>query len=457
MYEEKNIKESPFLGMAGFGGGGTSPVLMGGSGGGKPGWYVIMGNGSENQRFYGLDIDSSGNIYCGGEDSANAVDPFIAKFDSEGAVQWQYVFRESANDASSFYKVVLDSSGNPHAVGYIVPSSGGQGSLDWLTMKLNSSGTAQWKNILGMAQYEALNDAVMDSSDNLYANGFGWGTAGQGQYDGVIVKYNSSGSVVWQKSVGSINSDRFYGITLDTQGDVISVGYNRGVNTTYYNWVVKYNTSGVIQWQKTINVAGGTQNNYTWDVVTDSSDNIYCCATSNDSNTGLLYKLNSSGALQWIKTTDTFIPQELAIDSSGNIYAGGSESNDATFAKFDSSGNIQWQAKLHPTVSSSYSYVQSMKVSNDGEYLLFSGNIDKGDGNGYMAWLVSVPTDGSLKEGVYDGLTYEKTNFTIANPAATYASNTVSYTAANEGMTENTSFTFTPSNPSFTATKTDMV
>ena len=63
MYEEKHVKESPFVGMAGFGGGGTSTTLL--SGGGESGWIMKLGGQTTNEMIYGRKItkDSQDNLY----------------------------------------------------------------------------------------------------------------------------------------------------------------------------------------------------------------------------------------------------------------------------------------------------------------------------------------------------------------------------------------------------------
>lgn len=95
-------------------------------------------------------------------------------------------------------------------------------------------------------------------------------------------------------------------------------------------------------------------------IVQDAQHNIYICGVSS------ILKFNSSGALQWERTTlrnagtSTFeVPQAIAIDSQGNLlvvgnYAvAGDSYGTAIIAKYDSNGSLLWQQHVNqPQVKS---------------------------------------------------------------------------------------------------------
>jgi len=100
-------------------------------------------------------------------------------------------------------------------------------------VKLNSSGTQQWKksfyrNISGFFSTETINH--VDLSGNIYL----------GHYYG-LTKINTDGSVAWNVSVtGYATSPGL--ITSDSSGNVYTAWFN--------NTVTKHNSSGTLQWQK---------------------------------------------------------------------------------------------------------------------------------------------------------------------------------------------------------------
>lgn len=118
-------------------------------------------------------------------------------------------------------------------------------------------------------------------------------------------------------------------------------------------------------------------NNFVRGIVANSSGDIYAAgpATTTNLTSGLL-KLNSSGSLQWSKKLGTSggatygLWNGVAIDSSGNVYTAGyhvqpnNEAYDSTVAKYDSSGNLQWQ-KSFGTSGATYAADSSWGIVTD--------------------------------------------------------------------------------------------
>ena len=166
------------------------------------------------------------------------------------------------------YGVAYDSSGNVYIAGYT--NSAGAGGNELLIAKYNSSGTIQWQRTLGTGTAYRHDDSgrmiAVDSSGNVYVNGT---TNFTGGYDSMMIaKYNSSGTLQWQKTFGDSNTqERGHGITVDSSGNVFVCGETtKGVNGAL---VAKLNSSGTLQWQRTLDAS------LFYEVVVDSSDNVY--------------------------------------------------------------------------------------------------------------------------------------------------------------------------------------
>lgn len=264
-------------------------------------------------------IDSSGNVYLVGYGSVRGgieQDIVLAKYDSNGTLQWQRSLGTSAGDEYG-QSLGIDGSGNVIVTGVFYISN----KSEMITAKYNSSGTIQWQRSLGLSAEDFGQGVACDSSGNVYVCG---ATTSQGQsaYNYLIVKYNSSGTLQWQRAFGSSSDDISNGIAVDSSGNVYVTGYSVGVTSGTPNMVlVKYDGSGNVVWQKAI---GGSNTVYGRKVATDSSGNIYVCADG--ANVGRLFKYNSSGSLQWQRVfdgsgLDTF--QGVAVDNLGSVYSCG--------------------------------------------------------------------------------------------------------------------------------------
>ena len=98
----------------------------------------------------------------------------------------------------------------------------------FLLAKYNSSGTLQWQRILGGASSDIGRGVVVDSSDNVYLVGQTAST-GSGGTNYLIAKYNSSGTIQWQRSLTGSGTDEAYGVALDSKDNLNIVGLSASV------------------------------------------------------------------------------------------------------------------------------------------------------------------------------------------------------------------------------------
>ena len=123
----------------------------------------------------------------------------------------------------------------------------------------------------------------MDSSDNIIAVGYTQ-SDGAGGYDCLIAKYNSSGTRQWDRTLGGSGSDFFRGVAIDSSDNIIAVGYTDSDGAGGYDVLIaKYNASGTLQWDKTL---GGSGTDQCFGVTVDSSDNIILAAYATSDGAG---------------------------------------------------------------------------------------------------------------------------------------------------------------------------
>jgi len=167
-------------------------------------------------------------------------DAIIVKFDSSGDVVWMNRFGGLENDY--FNSVVMTSDGGFVAVGYSYPASfgtgdwagiTGRGGMDAIIVKFDSSGDVVWMNRFGGSGADIFNSVTATSDGGFVAVGhatsFGtgdWaGVAGQGNDDAIIVKFDSNGTMVWKNRFGGIGNDRFLSVTATYDEGFVAVGY----------------------------------------------------------------------------------------------------------------------------------------------------------------------------------------------------------------------------------------
>ena len=433
-------KQKPMLSMQSMGGGAAG--LMISSGLPEYYWYNTLEGASNVERWYDVTISPdvggiSEYVYAAGDTRSQGqggYEALIAAYDKEGAIQWQRILGSAANENYQGGTVV-DSSGNVYAGGYQTTNYYG------LFVKYNSSGTLQFQKNYYPTGYGCLSSAATTNSNNTEIYHTGYITSTQGAY---LVKLTTAGAVTWARKLtgeGGGNAEG-NGVGCDSNGNVILAfhGITGGQN---HLAVAKYNSSGTIQWKRKIVTNSNTQG---YDAACDSSDNVYVVGNNWTDGTMILAKWNSSGTLQWQRKIDGVNGYGgIAIDSSDNIYVSGNTGSSTKFfwAKYNTSGVIQLQRSFY---SSGNENIKSMTVDAQGAVII-AGKTTLGGNN--PALLVKLPGDGSLT-GTYGSYTYEVSSLTESANTGTESEQTgtdasitmnisnTSYTSATSTLTSTT-------------------
>lgn len=269
-------------------------------------------------------------------------------------IQWQKTYGSSGNDEALCIAKTMDggyivSGIAALADGDITEHHGGE--LDYWITKLNASGGLQWQKSFGGSGLEFAR-SIRQTTDGGYIvagetnSSDGNVTLNHGSYDAWILKLDTSGNIQWQKSFGGTGPEGIYSIVQTHDDGYVFTGYtgsSDGDVTSQHGghdgWIVKLNSTGNLQWQKT---TGGSN----WDelrCVKNTADNglIFAGATSSSdgdviNNHGSvdqwIIKTDGNGNLQWQKTIggsgeDVIWEIQTTIDD-GYIAVGNSGSND---------------------------------------------------------------------------------------------------------------------------------
>ena len=154
-------------------------------------------------------------------------------------------------------------------------------------------------------------------------------------YDYHTIKYNNSGVLQWQASYSGIASqwDQVAGMAVDAAGNVYVTGESPGDGSTDMDYAtVKYNSDGVQQWVARYNSPANGPD-YARAIGVDPSGNVFVTGFSRGPGVGtgndyLTVKYNSAGVEQWTRRYNGDAsghdePTQLALDADGNVLVTG--------------------------------------------------------------------------------------------------------------------------------------
>jgi hypothetical protein len=359
------------------------------------------------------DFDPGPGVFNLTTSSVGSSDAFVSKYDANGNLIWAKSMGGTDVDAAS--SVAIDASGNVYVSGQfwgtadLDPGSStfnltSNGSYDAFILKLNAAGNFVWAKQIGGTGGDYADKIILDASGNVLVTGifqgnvdFDPGTstfplATLGSNEIYLLKLTNSGDFVWAKQTEGELDIYVRGIAIDPSGNIILSGNFQGsvdmdggsgnLELTAQGaddiFVAKFNSTGDVLWAKSF---GGSDFDYGQSVATDASGNIFATGSFKqivDFSTGTsssvltsynasedvcIFKLNSSGALEWVKQfggDGVDRPYEITVNNS-NIYTTGFFSETADFdpsagslslisngsldafvLKLDLSGNLDW-------------------------------------------------------------------------------------------------------------------
>jgi len=291
---------------------------------GKHGMWLIKvdydGNEIWDKTFSGSDgawgtsvqeISDGGYILVGSTDSygAGKVDVCLVKTDSNGNEIWTKTFGSARYDEG--YSVRETSDG-----GYIIVGLTGSSVIDrdiWL-IKTDSNGNEIWNKTFGGSN-DDIGYSVQEISDGGYILVGSTESYGAGKVDVWLIKTDTNGNEIWNKTFGGSDDDAGYSLHETSDGSYIIAGYTGRATIVYETyaegfgdvWLIKTDSNGNEIWNKTFGSAGDRVEVGTW--VQETSDRGHILVgwkeVRRDGKTNIwLIKTDPSGNEIWNKTFD---------------------------------------------------------------------------------------------------------------------------------------------------------
>ncbi len=292
--------------------------------------WVKIWDGGASEEAYSILIDNINEIYVVGMTNSYADpdgDMVIIKYDSNGNQQWNFTWGGTELDQARV--IVKDSLNNYYIAGETRSYADVDG--DAILVKFDSNWIEQWNVTWGGSDRDYAVSMEIDSNGDICIVGGSYSAdPSPGEADVMILKYDVSGTLIWDEDWGVSLTQRGSGIDLDSNNNIYFVGWTFG-SSGMKGHLVKYDTNGNYQWERIWGVDGVYGNSWTG-LIIDSNDEIFISGytTTHGPFTGegdvILFNYDTSGNQNWYKTWG-MPDQESAIcinmDSNHNLYLAG--------------------------------------------------------------------------------------------------------------------------------------
>lgn len=277
-------------------------------------------------------VDCNNNIYIAGVMNYNNPNEInygiVAKYDQLGNEILRIEYKKQL--PVSLSSLQIDRDGNIVAVGAY---SNANGNTDGIIVKFDSSGNLLWEKIIDQNnKANIFNSIAIDYNNNIVAAGYFYSTWQAYDHDYYFVKFDQNGDEIFRKIYSTSGHDILRDMTVDKNNNIILVG-----QSPYYGFhVIKYDQLGNFIWSDAYYLSSQGQYGNPYGVVTDDFGNIYVGGhfNYNSLNHPRLIKWDSNGNSVWVRdykpTTSFGVWSGIAINGNGNIFVNGWYSNNLT-------------------------------------------------------------------------------------------------------------------------------
>jgi hypothetical protein len=179
-------------------------------------------------------------IYISGQFGNGSL--FLARFDPDGNLEWQRTWGDNGSIATG----VAATSTDVYVTGSTDPIDRQR---DAILLKFSADGTLQWNIAWGGEGFDNAHDVAV-GTDGVY---FAGDTSPNAAF---VAKVDSNGTVLWARQWEALDRDGFPGLTsafgmgTTADGGVVITGNASDISTLKNIILVKYSSTGTLVWQK---------------------------------------------------------------------------------------------------------------------------------------------------------------------------------------------------------------
>jgi len=284
-----------------FGAGATDIYLVKTDASGNPTWSRTFGGSSFDASTCVQQAGDGGFILAGYTYSygAGSSDVCLVKTDSEGNLTWSHTYGESNNEFGTGVQQTTD--GGYVICGYAYTGAAGLESV--YLIKTDSTGNMVWNRTFGGSNND-YGHSVQQTTDGGYIVAGTTMSVGGGYWDFYLVKTDSVGNLMWSRNYGGDTYDEGYSVQQTNDGGYIIAGSTLSYGAGRWDaYLIKTDADGDTIWTRTV---GGANNDYGYSVQeTMSGDYVVAGWTSSygvDAFDVYLFKTDTNGNLMWSRT-----------------------------------------------------------------------------------------------------------------------------------------------------------
>lgn len=326
-------------------------------------------NTNDNDAFHAMCLTPEGGYIATGEGGAFGIpNSILIKMDNVANLQWSANFGGSIN---------IDEPDNIRAVstcGYILAGesyNASTGNSDPYIVRMDNNGTIMWKKTITGSADLWVRDVVETNNGFVFCGAYSSsGTAST--LDGVIMKTDTSGNILWTRRTGySSSTDDFYCLVKTVDNGVVVLG--KGIPSSVNIELMKIDSSGTLQWSRIYTAVGGSLNPGVSGALRVTNDGGLVFSGYYNSaidNGAFLVKTDALGQPQWFKVlNNTNYGNSIVcnIDGGYTVATGGlfgGSYNKSCLTKTDNLGNVMWTKSYNDST-----YLYSAQATNDGGFV----------------------------------------------------------------------------------------
>ena len=270
-----------------------------------------------------LVADDGGYIIAGATASfgAGKTDLWLLKTDPQGLEEWNITFGGEETETASSFQLTDDK-------GCIIAGQAGSygtGGQDVWLVKVDSIGQEEWNKTYGGAVNEVGNSVHKTSDGGFIITGETW-SYGAGSRDVWLLKVNSSGQEEWNRTFGGAGGDAGGNVLQTADGGYLIAGWTESFGSGDSDaWLIKTDREGREEWSRTLGGSGFDEASSS--LMADDGGYIICGQTDTDPGSIIfvhrdvwLIKLLPLTAEEYNETADTSMHRIITVGPAGYDY-----------------------------------------------------------------------------------------------------------------------------------------